>query len=99
MGVRKSMFTLVIEKNAEKFLNRLPQKSRRIIVDKILELREDPFPGGNKERLECSLPPVVYRLHISRSFTVFYRIETDVIRVYIVKICSIERAQKDYSRR
>lgn len=93
------MFTLVIEKNAEKFLKRLPSKSRRIIVDKILELREDPFPGGNKERIESSHPPVVFRLHVSRSFTVFYCIETDERLVKIVKICSIERAHKDYSRR
>lgn len=93
------MFTLVIEKNAEKFLKRLPKKTRRIIVDRILDLREDPFPGGNKERLEWSHPPVVYRLHISRSFTVFYCIETDERLVKIVKICSIERAHKEYFRR
>lgn len=91
------MFTLVIETKAEKFLKNLPQKSRRIIVEKILDLREDPFPKGNKEKLEYPYPPAVYRLHIGRYFTVFYIIETDGIK--IEKIMTIERAHKEYSRR
>ena len=93
------MFTIVIEKKAEAFLKNLPPKSRRIIVDKILELKDDPFPGGNKEKLEYSHPPAVYRLHVSRSFTVFYCIVTDEMIVKIEKIKTIERAHKDYSRR
>lgn len=93
------MFSIVIEKKAEKFLKKLPQKARRIIVDKILELRDDPFPGGNKEKLEYDHPPVVYRLHVSRSFTVFYIIENDEHLIKIVKITTIEHAHKEYSRR
>lgn len=93
------MFTIVIEKKAEKFLNNLPQKVRRIVVEKILELKEDPFPGGNKEKLEYHHPPAVYRLHVSRSFTVFYIIETDEHLIKIEKIRTIERAHKEYSRR
>lgn len=69
------VFSLVIERGARDFLKRLPQKTRRIIVDKILDLAADPNPGGNKEKLECPHPPAVYRLHVSRSFTVFYVIE------------------------
>ncbi|WFN34995.1 hypothetical protein L1S32_02425 [Methanogenium sp. S4BF] len=93
------MFTIVIEKKAEKFLKDLPPKSRRIIVDKIMELKDDPFPGGNKEKLDYNHPPAVYRLHVSRSFTVFYIIVTDEMVVKIEKIRTIERAHKDYSRR
>ncbi|WP_298666448.1 type II toxin-antitoxin system RelE/ParE family toxin [uncultured Methanofollis sp.] len=92
------MFTIVIERKAEEFLKKLPQKTRRIAVEKILELQEDPFPGGNKEKLECPHPPAVYRLHISRSFTVFYLIENDEQVVKIEKIMTIERAHKEYSR-
>ena len=93
------MFTLVIESKAEKFLKMLPQKTRRIIVDKILNLMEDPFPKGNKEKLTYPHPPAVYRLHISRLFTVFYIIETDENVIKIEKILTIERAHKEYSRR
>ena len=93
------MFTLVFERKAEKFLKKLPQKTRSIIVEKILDLIEDPFPGGNREKLECPHPPAVYRLHIGRSFTVFYILETDENVIKIEKIMTIEKAHKEYSRR
>ena len=93
------MFTIVIERRAREFVKRLPPKTRRIIVEKILELKEDPFPGGNKEKLEYPHPPAVYRLHIGRSFTVFYVIEQEENIVKIEKILTIEKAHKEYSRR
>jgi mRNA interferase RelE/StbE len=93
------VFTLVIEKKAEKFLKDLPQKTRRIIVEKILDLKEDPFPKGNKEKLKYPHSPAVYRLHVARSFTVFYIIESDENIIKIEKIKTIERAHKEYSRR
>ncbi|WP_292366296.1 MULTISPECIES: type II toxin-antitoxin system RelE family toxin [unclassified Methanoculleus] len=93
------MFTVLIERKARELLKRLPPKTRRIVVEKIQELAEDPFPGGNKEKLECPHPPAVYRLHISRSFTVFYIIEHQESIVKIEKIVTIERAHKEYSRR
>ena len=93
------MFTLVIESKAEKFLKTLPQKTRHIIIEKILDLKKDPFPKGNKEKLTYPHPPVVYRLHVSRYFTVFYIIETDENVIKIEKIMTIEKAHKEYSRR
>jgi len=94
-----SVFTLVIERKAEEFLKKLPGKSRRIAIEKILDLRDDPYPGGNKEKLDYPHPPAVYRLHVSRSFTVFYIIEDNEQSVKIEKITTIERAHKEYSRR
>ena len=93
------MFAIVIEKKAREFLKRLPPKIRRIIVEMILGLKDDPFPGGNKEKLEYPYPPTVYRLHIGRSFIVFYIIEYEENVVKIEKIVTIERAHKEYSRR
>ncbi len=66
------------------------------VLEKIRGLAEDPFPGGNKEKLEYPHPPVVYRLHIGMSFTVFYIIEHEE---NVVKIMAIEKAHKEYSRR
>ena len=80
------MFDIVIERKAEDFLKKLPKKTRRIVVDRILELKEDPFPGGNKEKLDYPHPPAVYRLHISRSFIVFSLIDADAHLVRIEKI-------------
>jgi mRNA-degrading endonuclease RelE of RelBE toxin-antitoxin system len=93
------VFTIVIERRAREFVKRLPPKTRRIIVEKILELKEDPFPGENKEKPEYPNPPAVYRLHIGRSFTVFYVIEQEENIVKIEKILTIEKAHKEYSRR
>ena len=84
-----SEFGTVIEKKAREFLKRLPEKTRRIVVDKILELRIDPFPGGNRERLVYHYPPAVYRLHTARSYTVFYLIENDENLVKIEKIMTM----------
>lgn len=44
-------------------------------------------------------PPVVYRLHVGRSFTVFYLIDHEVNQVKIEKITTIEKAHKEYFRR
>jgi len=93
------VFTILIERRAREFVKRLPPKTRRIIVEKILELKEDPFPGGNKEKLDYPRPPAVYRLHVGRSFTVFYIIEHEESIVKIEKIVTIEKAHKEYSRR
>lgn len=93
------MFTILIERKARAFLKGLPPKTRRIVVEKIQDLARDPFPGGNKEKLEYPHPPAVYRLHISRAFTVFYIIEHEENTVKIEKIMTIERGHKEYSRR
>ena len=93
------MFAIVIERRAQEFLKKLPIKSRRILVEKINELKQDPFPGGNKEKLDYPHPPAVYRLHVSRSFTVFYLIEQGEMLVKIEKIMTIEKAHKRYSYR
>ena len=93
------MFTIVIERRTREFVKRLPPKTRRIIVEKILELKEDPFPGGNKEKLEYTRPPAVYRLHVGRSFTVFYVIEHKESIVKIEKIVTIKKVHKEHSRR
>jgi mRNA interferase RelE/StbE len=93
------MFRIKIEKKADKFLRKLPPKSRRIVAEKISELKDNPFPGGNREKLELPFEPPVYRLHVSRSFTVFYIIDTDENVIRIDQINTIEKAHNNYSRR
>lgn len=93
------VFTLFIERKARDYLKNLPPKSRRIITEKILELEKNPFPGDNKEKLEYPDPPAVYRLHISRSFTVLYLVDEKEKAVKIEKIMTMEKAHKEYHRR
>jgi len=93
------VFEILIERRAHDYLIRLPHKTRSIIVEKILDLGKDPFPGGNKEKLDYPDPPVLYRLHVSRAFTIFYMIDHKEKIVKINKIMTIKKAHKEYFRR
>jgi mRNA interferase RelE/StbE len=79
-------------------INRLPDKSRRIIKTALKRLEKDPFPGseGDKEKLVLRGGVIIYRLHISRSYTVFYEIDTDEKLVIVQEILPIEQAHKKY---
>jgi len=61
-------------------------------------LEEDPFPGsqGESEKLVLRGGVVIYRLHISRSYTVFYEIDNEEKRVIVQEILPIEQAHKKY---
>lgn len=90
-------YKILISKRALKFLNSITEKSQRIIRDELQILYEDPYPGkrGDKERLDLS-DYELYRLHISRTFTVFYRIYAKEVK--ILDITTIEEAHKRYGR-
>jgi len=94
---------LIDEADALPFITNLPAKSRRIILEKLLSLEKDPFPGagGDKELIKAPKgrsEEKVYRLHIAHSFTVFYRIERLNKTVFITEILTIEQAHKKYDR-
>jgi len=60
-------------------------------------LKDDPYPGkdGDKELVKAPKgrsEEKVYRLHIGRSFTAFYRIEDKT--VYVTEVLTIEQAHK-----
>jgi len=79
-------------------VNRLPEKTRRIIKTALKRLEEDPFPGsrGDKERLVLRGGVVIYRLHISRRYTAFYEIDRGEKLVIVQEILPIEQAHKKY---
>lgn len=79
-------------------ISRLPQKTRHIIKTARKRLEVDPFPGtsGDKEKLVLRGGTVIYRLHISRSYTAFYEIEKEQKRVIVQEILPIEQAHKKY---
>jgi mRNA-degrading endonuclease RelE of RelBE toxin-antitoxin system len=91
-------FSLVIWHELADEINRLPDKTRRIIKGALKRLEEDPYPGkdGDKEKLVLRGGIIVYRLHISRSYTVFYEIEKEEKRVIVQEILPIEQAHKKY---
>ena len=92
-------FRLVIKKNALEFVNALPSKSQRIVREKCKTLAFNPFPGqGDKEIIQRKDHEDIYRLHISRSYTAFYKIYKDEKIVKILDIMTIEQAHKIYGR-
>jgi len=89
---------VVIDRKALKYLSELPEKSQRLIKEKCHALAKDPFPGpgGDKELLHLDYK--LYRLHIGRSFTVFYQICEEGKLVKILEITTIDKAHKLYKR-
>lgn len=94
-------FVVLFRRSAADFLNSLPDKSQRIIKEKLALLKTDPYPGktGGKKRLNTDETDV-YRLHIGRSFTVLYLIHTDAEEpfVEVTHLMTIEQAHKRYGR-
>jgi mRNA-degrading endonuclease RelE of RelBE toxin-antitoxin system len=94
-------FAVLFRRSAADFLNALPEKSQRIITEKLAVLKTDPYPGsgGDKERLNTD-GMEVFRLHIGRSFTALYIVHTDTDRdwVEITHLMTIEQAHKRYGR-
>jgi mRNA interferase RelE/StbE len=91
-------FTLILWRELSDEINRLPEKTRRILKTPLKRLEEDPFPGaqGDKEKLVLKGGVVIYRLHISRSYTVFYEIDKEEKLVIVHEILPIEQAHKKY---
>ena len=92
-------YHLVIGKKSLEFVNALPLKSQRIVIEKCKALADDPFPvQGDKEMIRRKGHKDIYRLHISRSYTAFYMICKDEKMVKILDITTIEQAHKIYGR-
>jgi mRNA-degrading endonuclease RelE of RelBE toxin-antitoxin system len=93
------VYQLVIKKKALEFVNTLPTKSQKIVIEKCKTLADDPYPGqGDKEIIQRKGHKDIYRLHISRSYTAFYKIYKDEKMVKILDITTIEQAHKIYGR-
>jgi mRNA interferase RelE/StbE len=91
-------FELILWHELSDEINRLPQKTRRIIRAGLKRLEEEPLPGtkGDKEKLILRGGIVIYLLHISRSYTVFYEIDKEQKRVIVQEILPIEQAHIKY---
>ena len=89
-------FKVMIDKKALEYLSALPEKSQRLIKEKCHALAESPFPGqgGDKELLQLEFK--LYRLHVGRSFTVFYQVREKDKQVKILEIATIGKAHKLY---
>ena len=93
-------YKVLIAKDAQEFVNSLPIKSQNIVKENLKKLRDNPYLGkgsGDKEKLIYQ-GESLYRLHIARSFTAFYRIYDDEGVVKILRVMTIDAAHKRYGR-
>lgn len=91
-------YRVLIERKAQKFLAELPDKTRAIIKTKCKMLIEDPFPGRAGDQELLHLEYKLYRLHVGRSYTVFYQICEKEWVVKILEIATIYQAHKMYDK-
>jgi len=91
-------FSLILWHELGDEINRLPGKIRRIIKPALERLEEDPFPDSkrDKERLVLKGGVIIYHLHISPRYTVFYEIDKEEKLVIVQDIMTIEQAHKKY---
>ncbi len=69
-------------------------------MEKLKSLQEGPYPGSgsDKECLHVHGREDTDRVHISRTFTAFYRIHESEKEVHVLAVMSIEQAHKRYGR-
>ncbi len=91
------MYRITIHEKARAFLEQLPEKVGKATRDQLLSLSENPFPKDS-ELLKLPGGYAVYRLHIGRILTVFYKVNVNEHTVQIMKILTIEQAHKEYRR-
>ena len=61
--------------NREAYVDSLTEKSRRLVKKKLETLKDDPHPGRRADKKKLQLPNYdLFRMHLSRSYTIFYRI-------------------------
>jgi len=91
-------FALFIEQEQVAKINSFDEKSRRIIRAKLAALAENPYPGkrGDKEKFCLEDGYILYRLHIGRTWTAFYRVYESENLVKILDVLPIEQAHKKY---
>ena len=91
-------FSLILWHELSDEINRLPQKTRRIIKTPLTRLKEDPYlkSQGDNENLVLRGGVIICRLHSSRTYTVFYGIDKEEKLVIVQEILPVEQAHKKY---
>ena len=92
------MYRVLINRDAQKYVDSLTEKSKRIVKKKLEALKDNPHLGrADKKKLQ--LPDYdLFRMHVSRSYTIFYRIYEEEKTVKVLDIMTIEEAHKRYGR-
>jgi mRNA-degrading endonuclease RelE of RelBE toxin-antitoxin system len=91
-------YNVFVTYEIKEFFRYLDSKTSRIIKQNLKKLEQNPYPGkgtGDKERLPIQ-GKQRYRMHIGRTWTVFYSIIEKKKQVRISEIIPIDDAHKKY---
>lgn len=91
-------YNVFVTYEIKEFFGYLDSKTSRIIKQNLKKLEQNPYPGkgtGDKERLPIQ-GKQRYRMHIGRTWTVFYSIIEEKKQVRISEIILIDNAHKKY---
>ncbi len=94
------MYKVLIDRDALDYVDSIPLKSQRILKENLKKLGEAPYPGsgkGDKETLVFK-GETLYRLHVGRTFTAFYKVYDKENVVKIFKVMTIDSAHKNYGK-
>ena len=80
-----------IKPKAQEFVDALPEKSRRIVYEHLVQLK-DPKTARDIECIQGN----EWRMHIAHTYTAFFLIEGNT--VLINRVMTIEDAHKRYGR-
>lgn len=89
-------YKVLITREVQEILGCLDNKSSSIIIKNIKKLKENPYPGrgtGDKERLPIR-GKLRYRMHIGRTWTIFYSILEEEKEVRAAELLPIDEAHK-----
>lgn len=93
-------YNVLLSEAAQEYYQALDDKSQRIVKQNLQKLEAEPYPkpgagSGDREKLVVN-GEEMFRLHIGRTHTAFYKIREDTEQVRIVDICSIDEAHDRY---
>ena len=91
-------YKVFITGEIQEMLHYLDEKSSSIIIKNIKKLKGDPYPGrgsGDKEKLPVK-GKMRYRMHIGRTWTIFYSILEEEKQVRVSELLPIAEAHKKY---
>lgn len=91
-------YNVFVTYEIKEFFRYLDSKTSRTIKQNLKKLEQNPHPGkgtGDKERLPTQ-GKQRYRMHIGRTWTVFYSIIEEKKQVRISEISLIDNAHKKY---
>jgi mRNA-degrading endonuclease RelE of RelBE toxin-antitoxin system len=93
-------YEVLLGDQPREYVAELDEKSRRIVRDNLLKLRDEPYPrpgaaSGDREKIPFE-GEEVYRLHIGRTHTAIYDVIESEDAVEVYRVLPIDEAHKRY---